>query len=139
MNLVFRGAAFALSLALAGGCLSGCGGGNLALSGPDAQTAAGLGTLIVSVEGGGVGLVFFQNQTQRASGGNAYFYNIVPGRYTVSASLELHAALLGYARQDVDIIADKTVRLSLHPSPIDPTPFATSRPFAFQSAARSQR
>ncbi len=130
--ITFQRVAAGLFLVLAGGCLSGCGGGNVGLSGPDAQTAVGLGTLIVSVQGQGVGLVFFQQQMQRTIGGKAYFYNIAPGRYTVGASLELHATLLGYARQDVDVIADKTVRLSLHPSPINPTPFATSRPFAFK-------
>lgn len=152
--ITFQRVAAGLFLVLAGGCLSGCGGGNVGLSGPDAQTTVGLGTLIVSVQGDiiaelesqvlplgtlivsvqgqGVGLVFFQQQMQRTIGGKAYFYNIAPGRYTVGASLELHATLLGYAWQDVDVIADKTVRLSLHPSPINPTPFATSRPFAFK-------
>lgn len=138
MNLSIRRVFVGVSLGLAGACSGGCGGAGVGLSGPDSHTSAGLGTLVVSVRGQGqnVALVFFQNQTQRTSGGKAYFYNIAPGRYTVGASLELHATLLGYDQRDVDIIADKTVRLSLAPTSV---PFATSSPFAVKNQAHSPR
>lgn len=138
MNLALRWVAVGLSFGLAGACSGGCGGASVGLSGPDSHTSTGLGTLVVSVRGQSqnVALVLFQNQTQRASSGKAYFYNVAPGRYTVGASPELHGTLLGYDRHDVDIVADKTVSLTLTPRPV---PFATSTPFALKSQAQSLR
>lgn len=107
------------------GCfVGGCGGGAARISGPNGGTSAGLGTLIVRVAGvGNSGVVFLQKLARPTREGVATFTDIPPGRYPVTAS----APGFFQASQNVDILADKTVSISLSPTP----QFGTPRPTPF--------
>lgn len=101
--------------------LGGCGGG---LSIPDSHTSPGLGTLRVDVEGAGDdGTVYLGTIPHPTRNGSAYFYNLTPGRYTVTVSLPYELS----NSENVFIEADKTRRISLSPIPYPiyptPTPF----------------
>jgi len=104
---------------LGGVLLGGCGGG---YSGPDSHTSPGLGTLIVDVAGAGNnGTVFLERIGRPTRDGSAYFYNVAPGRYHVTASVPL-----GFSdSQNVSIVADKTRRISLSPTTVVPFPSPT--------------
>ena len=106
---------------LGGVLLSGCAGG---YSGADSHTSLGFGTLIVDVAGAGnSGTVFLEKIGRPTQEGVAYFYNVAPGRYNVTASLPY-----GFSdSQSVTIVADKTRRISL--SPTSPVPFPSPTPF----------
>ncbi len=115
MTFLFRRAVWLFPILVA--CISGgCGGGG-GLSAPDPQTSAGLGTLIVSVSGastGREGVVFLDELARPTKEGRAYFYNITPGRYRVTASLYNNGTFNGSGGEKVDIVADKTRRISVN-------------------------
>ncbi len=99
--------------------VSGCGGGG-GLSGPNSQTQAGLGTLVVRVSGSGDNaLVTLDDVVRRpVQSGRATFYNVAPGRHFVEArtqSIGLPGETL-----TVEIVADKTLTISLSTSAFAP-------------------
>jgi len=72
--------------------------------------------LIVSVSGastGREGVVFLEELARPTKEGRAYFYNITPGRYRVTASLYNNGTFNGSGGEKVDIVADKTRRVSV--------------------------
>ncbi len=111
---------FGLALVLAACTTSGCGGA--ASSGPAPNTSAGLGTLLVTVtSAGNDGVVFLKQLARPTRNSGASFYNIPPGRYLVSASLPQKFS----DSRTVDIVADKTLSITLSPRDT----FATPTPF----------
>ncbi len=119
---------FGLALFFAACSTSGCGGG---LSGPDSNTSAGLGTLLVNVTGAGdEGVVFLEKLARPTRNGRARFYNVQPGRYLVTASLPQKFS----DSRSVDIVADKTLSITLSPR----NTFATPTPIPLTRTALVQ-
>lgn len=113
--------------------VAGCGGGAV-VSGPDPQTSPGRGTLIVSVSGAGDdGVAFIEKLARPTRRGRAYFYDIAPGRYLVSGSLLNNGSYNGSDEREVDILANKTVRITLYP--VDP--FATPTQYPLKKRNRA--
>ena len=110
--------------------LTGCGGGNgSSLSGPDSNTQQGLGTLVVRVESAsgsgikeGAAIVTLDKGVKVVRDGKVTFYDVTPGRHFVRAELQ-GFSFAGEGR-NVDIEADKTLKITLKLS----APFATPRP-----------
>lgn len=95
--------------------LSGCGGGS---NGPDSNTQAGLGTLVVTVTNGaggpvadGEAIVSLGNRVLPGKKGEVVFYDVAPGRYFVQARSQ--AIGLPGDGQNVEIKGDKTLRITL--------------------------
>ena len=110
--------------------LAGCGGGNgSSLSGPNSNTQQGLGTLIVRVESAsnsgvsdGAAIVTLDKGIKVVRDGKVTFYDVTPGRHFVQADSQ-GFSFAGESR-NVDIKADKTLKITLKLS----APFATPRP-----------
>ena len=110
--------------------LAGCGGGNgSSLSGPDSNTQKGLGTLVVRVESAsgsgindGAAIVTLDKGVKVVRDGKVTFYDVTPGRHFVQADSQ-GFSFAGEGR-NVDIEADKTLKITLKLS----APFATPRP-----------
>ena len=97
---------------------SGCGGAGASVSGPNSNTQAGLGTLIVTVTsatGGkvadGQAIVSLEKRVLPTRDSKTLFYDVVPGRYFVQARSQA-IGLPGEGRE-VEVKADKTLRITL--------------------------
>ncbi len=108
---MFRVLAMGLLLGCGALVSGGCGGGS---SGPNPNTSAGLGTLFVNVSSSNGNAVILERVTgpvfrivRPPFRGRAEFFNIPPGRYSVSGD--------GFASasRSVDIVADQTLTVSL--------------------------
>lgn len=98
--------------------LAGCGGGGTGVSGPNSNTQAGLGTLVVTVTtstGGSVAdgsaTVSLEKNVLPTRNGRVVFYNVAPGRYFVQARSQ--AIGLPGEERNIDIKADKTLKITL--------------------------
>ena len=92
------------------------------MSGPNSQTQAGLGTLVVQVSGSGNNALVTLDDTVRrpVQAGRATFFNVAPGRHFVEARTQ-SIGLPGESRT-VEIVADKTLTISLSTASFAPTP-----------------
>jgi len=116
-------------LILAAGVVGGCGSG---LSGPNSNTSPGLGTLLVNVTGASDdGVVFLEKLAQPTRNGRARFYNVPPGHYRVRGSLRFKID----DTDTIDIVADKTLSITLVPTDYFPTPTPTTFPLKSRTAS----
>ena len=99
--------------------LGGCGGG---VSGPNPMTQAGLGTVVVKVDYDASIVVALDKVTQFARRGRATFYDVSPGKHEITVS-----SSSGYSSTTVNVIADKTVSVTVSTpdGPPTATPFVT--------------
>ena len=116
-RLVLSGILIVLPLSF----LGGCGGG---VSGPNPNTQMGLGTVVVRVDYNAGIIVSLDKISLPARGGRATFYDITPGNHRIVVDFPSNVP---YASITVNVIADKTVTVSVS-SPegsATPTPFVT--------------